>query len=352
MKSKSNYVKHGLLALALFTNCVIASAQNGLFFTEMQGIYGYSSALEQPIIYNFMAKDAMQKPSMGFDWLQRFSNSERDFAIMSVQFRLAYNISEQTPFEPQLYNAWLKYKSSLGDIAVGHLKPASGLSYTLDNHALILPDMTMYNLTYDRDWGALFSKDTPWGNLSASATNASGMNIYNKDGNYLLAARAAYGVLSEDNYSIGVTAQKGVNLVAMGYHYHKTPVHLSPGSLDPGHPKPKLHPQMLAGIDGQVRYYNLESAVDVYAGEFLNTDAYSLLWRNGINLLPEEKLKLEGQGIWRLFEGKHYVDYSAGLTFKLTSDLALRAMYDWQDMTAGDDNYKVVGQIYYYKQLF
>jgi hypothetical protein len=342
MKSRRNFVKHGLLALVLFANCAIATAQNGLFFAEMQGIYGYSSAMEKPIIYNFMPKDAMQKPSMGFDWLQRFSNSERDFAIMSLQFRLAYNISEQTPFEPQLYNAWLKYKSAVGDFAVGHLKPASGLSYTLDNHALILPDMTMYNLTYDRDWGALFSKDTAWGNLSASATNASGMNIYNKDGNYMLAARAAYGVLNEDNYSIGITAQKGVNLVAMGYHFHKLP----------GQTDPKLHPQMLAGIDGQFRYYNLESAIDVYAGDFLKTDAYSLLWRNGINILPEEKLKLEGQGIWRLFEGKHYVDYSAGLTFKLTSDLAFRAMYDWQDMTAGVENYKVIGQIYYYKQLF
>ncbi len=342
MRSSRYFAKHTLIAWVMLTNSFVLFAGNGLFFTEMQGIYGYRSDLEKPIVYSFMAKDAMQKPSMGFDWLQRFSGDEGDFAVASLQFRLAYNIAEKTPFEPQLYNAWLKYKAPVGDFALGHLKPASGLSYTLDNHSLILPDLTMYNMAYDRDWGALYSKDTAWGNLSASATNASGMNLYNKDGNYLLSAHAAYGVLNEDNYTIGITAQKGVNLVAMGYHYHKLP----------GQDNPKLHPQTMLGIDGQARIYNLESAVDVYAGEFLYTDAYSILWRNGINLLPEEKLKLEGQGIWRLFEGKHYVDYSAGLTFKLTSDLAFRAMYDWQDKTAGDDSYKLIGQIYYYKQLF
>lgn len=342
MKSCRNYVKHSLIAIALLINSIILMAGNGLFFAEMQGIYGYSSALDKPITYSFMDKDVMQKPGMGFDYLQRFSGEEGDFAIASLQFRLAYNMSEQTPIEPQLYNAWLKYKAPLGDISLGHLKPASGLSYTLDNHAALLYDLSMYNMTYDRDWGALFSRDTAWGNLSASATNASGMNLYNKDGNYMLAARAAYGVLNQDNYSIGATFQKGVNLVAMGYHYHKAP----------GQSDPKLHPQTMAGIDGQFRLYNYETAVDVYAGEFLYTDAYSLLWRNGINLLPEERLKLEGQGIWRLFEGKHYVDYSAGLTFKLNSDLAFRAMYDWQDNTAGSDSYKLIGQIYYYKQLF
>jgi hypothetical protein len=342
MKFKRTNNKLLAIILMLTAGIVTLTAQSSLLYFESQGIYGYRSDTEKNILYSFMAKDAMQKPSMGFDWLQRFSNAERDVAIASVQFRMSYNLAQKTPFEPQLYNAWLKYKAGFGDVSVGHLKPASGLSYTLDNHALLLPDMTMYNFTYDRDWGGLYSLDTSWGNLSASVTNASGMNLYNKNGNYMLAARASYGVLNEDNYTVGATIQKGVNLVAMGYHFHKLP----------GQTEPKLHPQTLAGIDGQLRINNLESAMDVYYGEFLGTEAYSLLWRNGINLFPEDKLKLEGQGIWRLFEGKHYVDYSTGFTFKLTPDLAFRAMYDWQDYTAGDDYYKVIGQIYYYKQLF
>jgi len=342
MKFKKSGNKFLAIILLLWLVSVALTAQNQLIYYETQGVYGYRSDTEKKIVYSFMADDVMQKPGIGFDWLKRFSVEDKDIAVVSLQFRMAYNNSEKTLFEPQLYNAWLKYKSGIGDISAGHLKPASGLSYTLDNHALLLPDMSMYNFTYDRDWGGLYSTDTSWGNLSASVTNASGMNLYNKKGNYMLATRAAYGILSKDNYTFGVTLQKGVNLVAMGYHFHKLP----------GETEPKLHPQTMAGLDGQVRYNNIESALDVYAGEYLNTDAYSILWRNGINILPEEKLKLEGQGIWRLFEGKHYVDYSAGVTFKLTSDLAFRAMYDWQDWTSGKDYYKVIGQIYYYKQLF
>lgn len=342
MKFKRTRNKMLAIVMLILAASVTLSGQSSLLYFESQGIYGYRSDTEKNIIYSHMAQDAMQKPSIGFDWLQRFSNRQRDVAVASVQFRLAYNNADKIPFEPQLYNAWLKYKAGFGDVSAGHLKPASGLSYVLDNHALLLPDMTMYNMTYDRDWGMLFSRDTAWGNLSASATNASGMNLYNKHGNYMLAARASYGVLNEDNYSIGATLQKGLNLVAMGYHFHKTP----------DSPDGKLHPQMFGGVDGQIRYNNLESAIDVYYGEFLYSEAYSVLWRNGINLMEEEKLKLEGQGIWRLFEGKHYVDYSAGLTFKLTPDLALRGMYNWHDHTGGKDSYKVIGQIYYYKQLF
>lgn len=333
-----------LLSLCLFTLSLSIPllAQSSLLYFESQGIYGYRSDTEKNITYSFMADDAMQKPSIGFDWLKRFYNSERDVAVASVQFRLATNNADKTPIEPQLYNAWLKYKANIGDITIGHLKPASGLSFVLDNHSMLLPDMTMYYITYDRDWGGLYSKDTSWGNVSASVTNASGMRFYNKDGNYMMAMRTSYGVLNDDNFTVGATLQKGVNLVAMGYHFHKTP----------DSPEGKLHPLLLAGIDGQVRYNNLESSVDIYAGEFLYADTYSILWRNGVNLMSEDKLKLEGQGIWRQFEGKHYVNYSAGATFKLTSDLAIRAMYDWQDRTAGKDYYKIIGQIYYYKQLF
>lgn len=342
MKKNFFLIKVLWFTLAMLQMQGLLSAQNSLLYFESQGIYGYRSDTKKNITYSFMANDAMQKPSIGFDWLKRFANQERDIAVASVQFRLATNNADKTPFEPQLYNAWLKYKAGFGDISIGHLKPASGLSYTLDNHALLLPDMTMYNFTYDRDWGGLYSKDTSWGNVSASITNASGMNLYNKKGNYMTAIRTSYGVLNEDNYTFGATLQKGLNLVAMGYHFHKTP----------DSPEGKLHAQTLGGIDGQIKFNNLESSLDVYAGEFLDADAYSILWRNGINLFAEEQLKLEAQGIWRQFEGKHYVDYAAGFTYKLTPDLAIRAIYDWQDKTAGKDYYKVIGQIYYYKQLF
>lgn len=340
MKFKSKNNKLLALLLMVFITGAAMFAQNNLFYLEAQGVAGYSSETEDYILYSHHPHEAMQKPSIGFDWLKRFSTASKDIAVASVQFRLAVNKSEKSPLEPQLYNAWLKYKSALGDFSIGHLKPASGLSYSLDNHALLLPDMTMYVFTYDRDWGVLYSQDTVWGNVSASLTTGSGMRLYRKDNNYLAALHASYGILNEDNYSIGATIQKGEVLEAMGYHI--------------GHNK-IVHDELLAGVDATIRFNNLESRLDVYAGEFYQKDAWSMLWRNGINLMSEDKLKLEVQGIWREIVGSRHSNYNLGLTWKFHPDWALRTLYDYHIVRQGaaeNTDYKVVAQIYYYKRLF
>jgi len=340
MKFKSKNNKLVAMLLLLFITGTALMAQNNLFYLEAQGVAGYSSETEDYILYSHHPHEAMQKPSIGFDWLKRFATQHRDIAVASVQFRLAVNEKEKPALEPQLYNAWLKYKSALGDVSIGHLKPASGLSYSLDNHAMLMPDMTMYVFTYDRDWGMLYSRDTVWGNVSASLTTASGMRLYRKDNNYLAALHASYGILNDDNFSIGATLQKGEVLEAMGYHI--------------GHGK-IVHDELLAGLDATILHNNLESRLDVYAGEFYRKDAWSVLWRNGINLLSEEKLKLEAQGIWRELVGSKHTNYDLGLTWKFHPDWALRTLYDYHIMKQGaleETDYKVVAQLYYYKRLF
>ena len=347
MHSSAGMIKRLSLLLISMLFGISLFAQESLLYLEAQGVIGYANGYknhgwyntsgDNPIFYSHMPLEEMQKPSIGFDFLHRISGTNRDLAVLSLQFRLATNYAEKTPLEPQLYNAWIKYKAKVGDISIGHLRPASGLSYTLDNHALLLPDMSMFAYSYDRDWGAEYSKDTEWGNVSASVTSGSGMLLERKHGNYLAAAHASYGVLNRDNYSVGVTLQRGLILEGMGYHF--------------GHNK-FLHPQKLIGLDGQYRYNNLETAVDVYAGEFLYKDTYSILLRQGINLLPEETLKLEAQGIWRQFVGNHFVNYSLSATYKLTPDLALRTMYTFEDKTHTPEAGKIVAQIYYYKSLF
>ena len=146
-----NDIKLLAITLLLWVLSSALFAQSSLIGFEAQGVFGYTSDTEKNIVYSFMAKDAMQKPALGFDWLKRFSGEESDWLVASLQFRLAYNNAKKTPYEPQLYNAWLKYKSGFGDVSIGHLKPASGLSYVLDNHALLLPDPTNPDLiTIDR----------------------------------------------------------------------------------------------------------------------------------------------------------------------------------------------------------
>lgn len=336
-----------LLTTLLFIGCVeLVYAQNTLLYGEAQGTIGYSNQNDY-ITYTHTMKDgatgiirteAMQKPSLGLDWVQKISNEERDIATLSFQCRVAYLQEEKNHWEAQVYNAWIKYKSPLSDIWVGHGKPASGASYWLDNHALLLPDMSMYGFIYDRDWGGGTSKDTNWGNLSLSLTTASGMKLYSNR-NYLMAGHVSYGVLNQDNYTIGATVQHGKVLETAGYHIM--------------HNK-KLHEETYTGIDVGYRYNNLDSVIDTYAGTFYpestndHMKAWAIMWRTGVQLLPEEKLKLEGQlGWWQIIK-KHHTDYATGLTWKMNADWAIRVMYDYHVLTKES---KTFVQVYYYKSL-
>jgi hypothetical protein len=65
------------------------SAQSSLFYLEAQGIAGYSSSRDKWIFYSLHPEEAMQKPSLGFDYLQHFSRETGDFAVLAVQARLA-----------------------------------------------------------------------------------------------------------------------------------------------------------------------------------------------------------------------------------------------------------------------
>ena len=48
----------------------------GVVPVEAQAVGGYSSAAREAIYYSMMPLDAMQKPSVGFDWLRRLSGAE------------------------------------------------------------------------------------------------------------------------------------------------------------------------------------------------------------------------------------------------------------------------------------
>ena len=45
-----------------------------LLYLEAQGVGGYDTAEDGPIYYSMNPLDVMQKPSVGFDYLQRFSS--------------------------------------------------------------------------------------------------------------------------------------------------------------------------------------------------------------------------------------------------------------------------------------
>lgn len=321
-----------LLSLLLFLVCAeLAFAQGSLFYLEAQGVAGYSSARDKLIFYSQDQMEAMQKPSLGFDYVQRFSKATGDFAVLAIQARLALNAEGKKTLEPQLYSAYFKYKAPIADLWVGHNRPAFGLSSFFDTHGSLLQTLTMNGYGFDRDWGVGLSRDFSKGNLGISLTMGSGMPLYFK-GNYLLSGRISYGVLNQDNYSVGFSAAYGETLDTMGYHL------LSP---DP------LLFEML-GMDLSYLWNNIENRFEAMAGKKLGENTLAFYWRLGISLLEEGRLKLEVQPVVLKEVGETRFDFRAGLAYSATSDLTVRTMYAY-DQKMHDS--RLIFQVYFYRRI-
>jgi hypothetical protein len=66
-------------------------AQSTLFYLELQAVGAYSTASRAFELFSLMPEDVMQKPSLGFDFVKRFSGKSRDIGVLAVQARLAYD---------------------------------------------------------------------------------------------------------------------------------------------------------------------------------------------------------------------------------------------------------------------
>jgi hypothetical protein len=306
-------------------------AQGTLLYFELQGIMAYSTAQKAIEFYSQTADDVMQKPSLGFDFVRRFSGKTRDFGVLAVQARLAYNSSAATPLQIQLYNAYFRLKAGFADVWVGHNRPALGLDAELDSHALLLPSPAMRGYGFDRDWGLGLQRDFPWGNAAASLTAGSGMPLYFR-GNYLAALRVSRGVLARDNYSLGVSLAHGQILETMGYFVmYGEPVGFTAVSAD-----------------ATYLWRNLENRFEVLTGQKAGSNILFLFWRSGINLLEEGRLKLEVQPAVERAFGRWDCILVGGAAYQITADLAARSMIQY-DHARKDARF--VLQLYFYKRV-
>jgi hypothetical protein len=312
-----------------------AFGKSYLLYLEAQGVGGYSTEQDEAIYYSMDPVEVMQKPSVGFDYLQRFSGETGDWGSFALQMRVAYNeayrMTGEEEFQVQIYNAFFKYKAGFSDVWIGHNRIAFGLASYLDSHALLLQPLAMYGYGYDRDWGVGMTRDFEWGNLSLSYSTGSGMPL-EFDGNYLISARASYGVLSRDNYNIGVSSTYGKPIDTIGYE-----------KIMPDPTKTFLY-----GADFTYFWNNIENRFEAVAGEKMDEDTYAFLWRIGVNFLDEDRLKLEFQPVYRNLGEDWNYELNGGVTYKLTSDIALRGVYTY-DAEMNDN--RVVFQIYWYHKL-
>ncbi len=323
----------------LFCICILflstaSGASDHLLYLEGQGVFGYSSALRKTIPYSMHPDAVMQKPSLGFDYLQRISGETGDVATVALQYRLALTQLEDGGYqsESQIHNAYLKIKTPVAYVWIGHNRPSFGLGSYFDNHGLLIQPLSAQGFGYNRDWGAGVTRDFAWGDVSASATLGSGMPARATGDNYMTAARVSYGVLNRDNWNLGFSLGAGQTLDTMGYTVLDSEARL----------------MQLAGADLAILRDNLEHRFDVLAGKWMDNDSYALFYRFGMNLDPEGRLKIEAQPTyWKLGDAKNY-QMALGVSVVATSDLTIRTAYIYDDRT--NDNRFLV-QLYYYRLI-
>lgn len=324
-----------LLALSLVCAADSAFAGNYLLYLEAQGVAGYSSQANQPVYYSMDPMDVMQKPGVGFDYLQRFSGEKGDWGALAIQGRAVYSGAfdedSHDELQLQLYNAYFKYKAGVADLWLGHNRIPFGLGSYLDSHALLLQPLAMRGYGYDRDWGVGASHDFQWGDASLALSTGSGMRL-DFDSNYLVSGRVSKGVLSQDNYNIGISTSFGQPLDTMGYEK------VMPDPVD----------TLLFGSDVTYLWNRLENRLEAAVGEKDDQETYAFLWRVGMNFLEEDRLKLEAQPVYRKVYGEGSYEISGAVTYKLTSDITLRGMYTYDD---GFDDNRIVFQLYWYHRV-
>jgi hypothetical protein len=314
----------------------LVCASDHLLYFEAQGIAGYSSELEKMIYYSMNPEAEMQKLSIGFDYIKRFSGEYGDWGTFALQFREALVVDgEEGPneikWEPQVYNAYFKVKTPGPYVWIGHNRPALGLGAYLDSHGLLLRTLPIQGFGYDRDWGTGLYKDFSWGDISASLTAGSGMPLYTK-GNSMSAARISYGVLSRDNFNMGLSVGYGKTLDTMGYELRN----------------PEPLKMALASLDAAYVINRFEHRLDALAGKWLDQNTFAAMYRLGFNVDPEGLLKIEAQPTY--WKSGDQDDFLMTLCFssQVTTNLTVRLMPSYQDNTKDK---RIILQLYYYRPI-
>lgn len=320
-----------ILVGAFLLTPILVFSSTSLFYMELLGVGGYSSAHNGVVFYSMHQQEAMQKPGLGFDYLKRLQRESGDFGALAIQARLALNHEAKDGLEFQLYNAYLKYKAGFADFWLGHNRLEFGLSSYFDSHALLLPTLAMLGYGFDRDWGAGVEHDFNWGDIGFSLTTGSGMPLHLK-GNFLLSGRISRGVLSKDNFNLGLSLALGNTLETMGYHL----ISSDPRKFE------------MAAVDFTYLWNNIESRLEVSAGRKAGVDSLALFWRAGAGFLEEGRLKLELQPVYTREGGKGNLLLSAGISFLTSPDLTLRAMILYDRMS---DDFRAVLMVYYYRRV-
>ncbi|MCX5785771.1 MAG: hypothetical protein NTX59_08770 [Elusimicrobia bacterium] len=302
-----------------------------MFYLEAQAVGGYSSLAKSLVYHSMSADEAMQRSSAGFDLIRKFSSGSGDTGTLALQGRLAWDPDAHNRLAPQVYNAYYRFKTPCAYVWVGHNRTAAGLESYFDTHAALLQALPMYGYGFDRDWGLGASRDFNWGDAAISMTSGSGMRL-RTTGNYLLSGRVAKGALSRDNYTSGLYVSIGRVPETIGYR------------LIDGEEKT----YSAVGTDFSLFWDRWELRADLRGGRQRGMTYLAGLGRLGLNLLEENRLRLEAQGVYSGMKDMESWTLASGFSYALTPDLTWRAMFEYEDAISDK---RVITQLYYYLPL-
>lgn len=318
--------KFALLVMLAFA--APAAAGEGLLYLEAQTVGGYSFIKKSVVYHSMSADEPMQRSSAGFDLVRKFSSGSGDTGTLALQGRIAWDPDARNRLEPQVYNAYYRLKTPYAYVWAGHNRTAAGLESYFDTHGALLQTLPMYGYGFDRDWGLGASRDFDWGDAALSFTSGTGMRL-RAAGNYLVSGRIVKGALNRDNYSGGVYFSIGRVPEIMGLRL-----------LD-GEEKACS----AVGTDFSLFWDRWELRTDLRGGRRRGMDYLAGLGRLGLNLLDENRLKLEAQGVYSGIKGMESWTLGSGFSYAFTPDLTWRMMFEYADVMSDK---RVVTQLYYY----
>ena len=319
------------LIFSFFLLPAAASAGSSLLYLEAQGVGGYSSLEKSALYHSMSAGEPMQKSSVGFDLVRKFSGAAGDSGTLAVQGRLAFDPDAFNRVEPQLYNAYFRFKTPFAYAWAGHNRIAAGLESYFDAHGALLQTLPMYGFGFDRDWGVGASRDFSWGDAALSLTTGSGMRP-GAAGNYLVSGRLSKGVLNRDNHAAGFYASLGKTPEISGYRVID--------NLEA--------PYSAFGADYALLWDRWELRADLRAGKMRGMKYSAGLARLGLNLLAENRLKLEAQAVYSGLEKAEGWALASGVSFTLAPELTWRALFEYDEPMK---DRRVTTQLYYYLPL-
>jgi hypothetical protein len=278
------------------------SILDATIYKEANLIIGYSENDD------LVSESMTIKNSLGFEYFQRFANSQGDFLTLDIQPRFLYDFdSEELIF--QQHNLWADFKLGLGrTLRVGHFQPVFGLENEIDTHSSVLQTNAMMNIGMKHDWGFGYKSFINNLDYNIALQSGLGMGLPEYDKNYLLTSRIRKNI--QDELILGLSYLLGNVVISDAMQTIPTPEKVA-----------EMKKYRL-GVDLQYEFYPFDLMSDISYGE--NNSDKVIYAFNKLNFKPFSLIDWEFalQNHFQINDldnsDKYFTSFGLGITYKIS----------------------------------